>query len=122
MQGYDCSGCDEGGRFATAESISTSKGGYDLLSKDSVGKSPPISVLGRSRGGRDGSGLGGGLLGLVRTENYLDVAVMLLIIIGSTGLCGHFLLRRSMEEEASDDEEPNNMVRREEATMSRTIG
>ncbi len=40
---YDCSACQDGGAFSTASSVSTPRGGYDLLSRSSG--QPPISVF-----------------------------------------------------------------------------
>lgn len=90
---YDCSACEEGGAFATVESISTAQGGYDLLSTEGAGKAA-ASVF-ASDDTEDDDDLfwndvtgGKEIRGVIRTETYADVAAVVVTIVALTSLCG----------------------------------
>lgn len=90
---YDCSACEEGGEFLTAESIATVQGGYDLLSTEGAGKAP-VSVFAPDETDGDDdlfwNDVAGGqhIRGVIRTESYADVAAVVVTIVALTSLCG----------------------------------
>lgn len=92
--GYDCSACEEYGQFSTVESVATSQGGYDLLSTEGSGRSPVSVFAPDDAEGNDDdafwSGFSGGkqVRGILRTDSYADVAVVVVVIVAFTSLCG----------------------------------
>ena len=94
--GYDCSACEEGEAFSTVESIATAQGNYNLFSVEGSGRSP-VSVLGlvaadtRDDGVWDDFPGGRGIRGVLRTDNYLHVAAVVLTIVIFTSICGCML-------------------------------
>lgn len=98
----DCSACAEGNEFSIAERVSSSKGDYDLLSTDGSGRSPTsVFADDESDSAGDafwGRGFGLEIRGMIRTESYLDVAVVVAVIVGFTALCGHCIIFRYVKE------------------------
>lgn len=92
---YDCSACEEGGAFSTAESITSLQGGYDLLSTDGSGGSP-VSVFAPDDSEREGANFWSDFTGgkqirsVLRTDSYTDMAAVVAIIVVFTSLCGCF--------------------------------
>ena len=77
---YDFSSCLEGETFSTVESISTAQGDYDLLSTEGSGRSP-VSIFSPKESDS------GFIRGILRTETYLHVVVIVFAIVASTSLC-----------------------------------
>lgn len=108
---YDCSTCEEGEPFSTAESARTSPGGYDIFSTEGFGRRP-VSVFesDNSEGDDDAfwSDFTGGkqIRAVIRTDTYAYLSAVVLAIVGVTCM-GGFSLRWCRE---STDAAPTQTI------------